>query len=178
MFALSYQFCMQTTALCYTLEQRVVGVKPVERLSLDVSIYHLVIYFSIICSIEVKVETSVLIFVDVFEVGGIYETCPLGLSKDFKRSKRVGRLAIFPAMPVPFIKRRMVSKPLARLGLKRLMHSTSLMPRSFIASQLKGEISIALTEVIASWDDKTSPFFLAMRVHDILHQLLHRVLSL
>ena len=75
---------------------------------------HLIIYFSVIGSVQIDIETSILILVDVFRVGGIDENLTAGFSNAFGRWKRAGRCSIFPAIPVPFIGRRIVSKPVPR----------------------------------------------------------------
>ena len=62
---------MQTAGFGDGFEQWEIYVEPVETVSLNVFVNHLIIHFTIVGTIQIDVETSVFIFVDIFEVGGI-----------------------------------------------------------------------------------------------------------
>lgn len=71
MFAFCHEFSMQTAGFGDGFEQWEIYVEPVETVSLNVFVNHLIIHFTIVGTIQIDVETSVFIFVDIFEVGGI-----------------------------------------------------------------------------------------------------------
>jgi hypothetical protein len=70
MFAFCREFAMQTAGFGDGFEQWEIYVEPVETVSLNVFVNHL-IHFTIVGTIQIDVETSVFILVDIFEVGGI-----------------------------------------------------------------------------------------------------------
>ena len=80
--------------------------------------------------------------------------CPPSASSSFSRLSSMGSRFSFPAMPVPFIRSSRVSYFPCSCGLKRLTHSASFTPRSFITSQLSGEMSMAFTSKPRSCNTK------------------------
>ena len=71
MFAFCHEFAMQAAGFGDGFEQWEIYVEPVETVSLNVFVNHLIIHFTIVGTIQIDVETSVFILVDIFEVGGI-----------------------------------------------------------------------------------------------------------
>ena len=71
MFAFCHEFAMQTAGFGDGFEQWEIYVEPVEPVALNVFVNHLIIHFTIVGTVEVDVETSVFILVDVLEVGGV-----------------------------------------------------------------------------------------------------------
>ena len=71
MFSFSHEFALQAAAFGDGFEQWEIYVEPVETVSLNVFVNHLIIHFTIVGTIQIDVETSVFILVDIFEVGGI-----------------------------------------------------------------------------------------------------------
>ena len=62
---------MQTAAFGDGFEQWEIYVEPVEPVALYILVNHLIIHFAVVGSVEVDVEASVFILVDIFEVGGV-----------------------------------------------------------------------------------------------------------
>ena len=71
MFAFCHEFAMQTAGFGDGFEQWEIYVEPVETVSLNVFVNYLIIHFTIVGTIQIDVESSVFILVDVFQVGGI-----------------------------------------------------------------------------------------------------------
>ena len=95
-------------------------VEPVETVSLNVFVNHLIIHFTIVGTIQIDVETSVFILVDIFEVGGIDKNLSALLSKAL-RTVEEGREMFYlssDTQTVPFIRRRMVSNPVSDVHRK------------------------------------------------------------
>src|SRR5574344_1886430 len=64
MFALLYEFCLESILRRVEAHSRVIYIKPVKLFSLDILIFHAISYLTIVVSCYINQITAILIFKD------------------------------------------------------------------------------------------------------------------
>ena len=79
MVSLGQNLALQSALPAAFGEDDGIGVEPVETLSLDVPVSHLIVDLTIVSAIEVHVQHTVFIFIDITQVAGVDENLCTGV---------------------------------------------------------------------------------------------------